>query len=890
MRIDRIDLIRFGHFANRGIEFPPEQPDYYVIYGNNEAGKSTLLRGISSLLFGVPARTPDVHSCKASELRIGATISDGEKSFSFRRRKGTSGTLLNLNDGQIDEGSVAGFLRELDRDRFEQFFGLNHQRLREGGEELLRGKGDIGSALFQAAGLLDLRGLREGLDAEARELFAPKSRTKVINSAIDEYRQARSEARRLAISAATVKQRQAELEAAKETHERLKTESESLQQELVRLRRIASNKPDIARLQDLRAVLLALDSIPPLSAGARRQRDESASAFADATAQIQTLRANIAERKERTKALPASSVFKAHAKEIEELNAGTSAYSHSVNDRPKRVSERAEAIRLAEAEWKGIWHQRPVSDAEELRIVYSRKAEIFALITEHARLSTAVAQAEEQLRIGKEEQDRLREELALHPDPGDPATLIAVIEQAKSLGDTDQAIARLKSDVERLISGAARDLKKLRGWSGSIQDLESVKTPLLTTIDRYVGGWEVMAAARRERTSRLSEIADAIRRKQFELDRLAAEASRAGENELMDARTRRDQLWRLIHALAFEKTLSIDDAQQQSGSPAPLGENFGENLRRADEIADLRFANAKDVAIHDRLVKEIDSDRRDQQRIDEELALREGEDNQLRHGWEAEWNGLGCTLLSPAEMKEWMQLREGILDRFEQSREKDKDLRLLLELVSTNAGQIRACLAEFGSDVARDESLAILLKVAEGFAKEVREQRRFIEDIRRRSQLLSLEKRQVKLDDCNNRLSEWRRRWSPVASGLLLPDASTPDQAVEAIAVLEKVFDHLKDADRLQYRVKRIGDDIELFEKQASQVIAATDPSLGSTSPELAVAQLHLRLVETGKAEAEREALEGQNAKDEAVIFSLQQQGRVGWSRSEKVDVARELR
>ena len=206
MRIDRIDLIRFGHFANRGIEFPPEQPDYYVIYGNNEAGKSTLLRGISSLLFGVPARTPDVHSCKASELRIGATISDGEKSFSFRRRKGTSGTLLNLNDGQIDEGSVAGFLRELDRDRFEQFFGLNHQRLREGGEELLRGKGDIGSALFQAAGLLDLRGLREGLDAEARELFAPKSRTKVINSAIDEYRQARSEARRLAISAATVKQ------------------------------------------------------------------------------------------------------------------------------------------------------------------------------------------------------------------------------------------------------------------------------------------------------------------------------------------------------------------------------------------------------------------------------------------------------------------------------------------------------------------------------------------------------------------------------------------------------------------------------------------------------------------------------------------------------------
>ena len=123
----------------------------------------------------------DVHSCKTSELRIGATISDGEKTFSFRRRKGTSGTLLNLDDGQLPESLVTGFLREMDRERFEQFFGLTHQRLREGGEELLRGKGDMGSALFQAAGLLDLRTLLERLDAETKELFSPKSRTKVIN-------------------------------------------------------------------------------------------------------------------------------------------------------------------------------------------------------------------------------------------------------------------------------------------------------------------------------------------------------------------------------------------------------------------------------------------------------------------------------------------------------------------------------------------------------------------------------------------------------------------------------------------------------------------------------------------------------------------------------------
>jgi len=398
VRIDHIDVIRFGHFANREIEIPPREPDYYLIYGDNEAGKSTLLRAISSLFFGVPARTPDVHSCKASELRIGATISDGGNSFSFRRRKGTSGTLLNPNDGQIAEDELSIFLRELDRDRFEQFFGLNHQRLREGGEELLRGKGDVGSALFQAAGLLDLKNLLEGIDDEAKELFSPKSRGKVIGNALEEYRNARAEVRRLAISAAAVKERQTELDRTKHNHEALKAEAQSLQQELVKLRRIAGNKPDVARLQDLRASLVALGSVPALPPGIRRQRDDAVAALASSTKQIQALSEQIANRKERIQALPLSTVFKAHAKEIEELNAGINDYIRGVSDRPKRTAERDDAIERAEVEWKEVWRKRPISDAEELRSAYSRKTEVLALITEHARLTTALEQAEEQLR------------------------------------------------------------------------------------------------------------------------------------------------------------------------------------------------------------------------------------------------------------------------------------------------------------------------------------------------------------------------------------------------------------------------------------------------------------------------------------------------------------
>ena len=865
MRIDCIDLIRFGHFLNRKIELPPTKPDYHVIYGNNEAGKSTLLRGISAMFFGVPARTPDVHSCKSSELRIGATISDCEKVFSFRRRKGTSGTLLELDETQIDDDALRPFLRELDRERFEQFFGLNHERLEKGGEELLLGKGDIGSALFQASGLLELRNLLDGLDGEAKDLFSPKSRTKTISRAIDEYKQAKSEVRRMAISAGMVKQKQAELAVAEETLEKLKLESQSLQQDLVRLRRIASNKPDVARLQELRAALSVLERLPVLPPGIRKQRDDAVAALADATNQITIMREQIAGRNNRIEALPVSSLFTVHAKEIEELNAGTSDYARSITDQPKRTSERNEAIRLAESEWKEIWHRRPVSDAEQLRSTYLRKAEILSLITEHARISTALAQAEEQVRAGNDEQERLREELALYPDGPDPAALLATIDQAKSLGDSDQGIVRLKSEIERLTNNIARDMRALRRWSGSTQELERLRTPLLTSIDKYGIEWEAMATARKELTSRMAELAAAVQSAQIELHRVADEVGEAGENELIEVRTRRDQLWQLIRGSVFDRTLSSEDAQKQSGSAVPLAEVFPEHLRRADEISDVRFANAKAVAIHDRLVKEIDSARDEQRRIEGELTRVSSEEGKLRQRWTEEWNGLGSALLSPAEMKEWMQSRQGILDRIEQCRERENDLRLLQERASMAAAQINARLTELGSQVAgENKTLAVLIKVSEGFAKKLEDKMRRIEDIRRRLHLLAIEKRCADLAASENQLSEWSQRWAPLVSPLLLVEPSTPDEVGRALAVLEKVFEHLKDADRLQYRLKRIGDNIELFEKGVSQLVAAIDPTLSSLSAGVAVAQLHLRLVESGKAETQREELEVQNAKDES--------------------------
>ena len=60
MRLNRLDLTRYGKFTDCSIDFgtpTPGQPDLHLIYGPNEAGKSTLLAAFLDLLFGIETRS-----------------------------------------------------------------------------------------------------------------------------------------------------------------------------------------------------------------------------------------------------------------------------------------------------------------------------------------------------------------------------------------------------------------------------------------------------------------------------------------------------------------------------------------------------------------------------------------------------------------------------------------------------------------------------------------------------------------------------------------------------------------------------------------------------------------------------------------------------------------
>ena len=87
MRLARLDLLRYGRFTDESIELPQAERDIHIVFGPNEAGKTTCLTAIEDLLFGIPQRSPYnfLHSYK--DMRIGAVLEDGDESCEFQRRK-----------------------------------------------------------------------------------------------------------------------------------------------------------------------------------------------------------------------------------------------------------------------------------------------------------------------------------------------------------------------------------------------------------------------------------------------------------------------------------------------------------------------------------------------------------------------------------------------------------------------------------------------------------------------------------------------------------------------------------------------------------------------------------------------------------------------------------
>jgi len=274
MKILALELRAFGRFTDARLDF--SEGGFHVIHGANEAGKSTAMRALTDLLFGIPNRTSDDFLHEARKLRIGGELlSANGTRLAVLRRKGNTRTLLDPAGKDLDDAALTPFLGTATRETFETIFRLDHPGLVTGGADLLEGRGNLAQSLFQAAaGITGLRRALSALEAEAGELFKPNASRPRVNRALADYEDARRVSRDAAL-------RPAEWSATVDTRDRLALEVRELRakldsdrQRLRRLERQHAAHPHAKRRAALIQERRALGEVTLLPPDAGQQREE----------------------------------------------------------------------------------------------------------------------------------------------------------------------------------------------------------------------------------------------------------------------------------------------------------------------------------------------------------------------------------------------------------------------------------------------------------------------------------------------------------------------------------------------------------------------------------------------------------------------------------------
>jgi uncharacterized protein YhaN len=194
VRISDLHIYGFGKLENFHLK---DLQSLQLIYGENEAGKSTIMAFIHAILFGFPTKQaknyePKTHSKYGGKLTL-ETMNMGKAVI--ERVKGTSSSSVTVT---LDDGTIGGedllrrLLNGMDENFYRSIFSFDvHglQKLHQLKEE------DIGRFLFSAGtvGTDSLFRMEQKLQKEMEKLYKPNGRNPVINQELQTLKELESE-------------------------------------------------------------------------------------------------------------------------------------------------------------------------------------------------------------------------------------------------------------------------------------------------------------------------------------------------------------------------------------------------------------------------------------------------------------------------------------------------------------------------------------------------------------------------------------------------------------------------------------------------------------------------------------------------------------------------
>jgi len=649
MRIAEFTLERYGRFEDHRLTLPKQDQDFHLIYGPNEAGKTTTLCALADLLFGFEHRVAHAYRFPAQALRVGAMLENGGEHLSLRRRRGRTGTLVNAEDAPLDEGRLSAMLHGMSRDAFLQSSSLDHARLRDGGRAMVESRDDLGQMLFAAgSGVTNLKQVLTTLDEELDALWGQRrSERRAFTRAETLWKEARSKLKETSVKPAEWSRSKTELNQATKAFldaDVARRQAAAALADVERLRRVY---PLLARrkslLDDLasHAVLVVPEATEAAARGALEVAAQQQQKRDAAHALLEAVQATLQSEPDQAPVI-------AVGDQVDALVQDLSAELQRRQDQPALEADLAGARTTAQT----LSATLDLTPEQALKAALPPSGVIQQLrdhVKRRVELATRAKAAGEAAATAREECRAADQLLAAAAPPSELTKLEAAVQVAQRAGDIDEQIGKQMMLAEREEEALARSLQTLQPWSGAVSELiELVPLP-----DEAVDEAAAQVSAAKRSAEQAQRVA-ADRAEALDLAKAKAEALAEGEGVVS---------FEMVREARDARDKSIKRIGQHLGSCPPLtspGEEI-EELKRsvtaADELADRRFAAAEAAAQLAGARAEVAQADIRHRHAQDQIAQALTAVQRVSADWMARLNAQHLPNLAPEELRAWIRRR-----------------------------------------------------------------------------------------------------------------------------------------------------------------------------------------------------------------------------------------
>lgn len=509
MRLRRLDLTRYGKFTDYSIDFGEHvdgAPDLHIVYGLNEAGKSTSLSAYLDLLFGIEERTKYGFLHQGKSMEIGACLEFDGQAHEFKRVKQRSNSLLNEHGQPTNEALLSVPLAGLTRDAYRMMFSLDDQTLEDGGNAILESKGDLGELLFSAsAGLAGISTILEAAITEADGIFRKRASSTKIAGLKRQIADLKSQRDDIDVQASAYRTLTTALEQAEAAYDALMKEIGTAKARHNEITRVLRAHPLVADYRRTDEQLSDYADLPHPPA-------EWASALPDLMVeetQLQTELTGIRQREQKTREnleglVVENRVFEM-ADQLDQLSDAAARYATAQEDLPKRKQALSESNRKIDLILATLG-QMDIDDPKSMLIAAATIGTLRDLIGEKSGVDVARQSAEKEYEAARqavEKEQRDRQALDGQGDALDAGKIAQLQSVLRRLRD-GSLIAELRL-AERAVPAKRQAFDdastELQPWAGSGDALRRIAPPAAERVE----SWKSTCSELEKRRSQIIE-------------------------------------------------------------------------------------------------------------------------------------------------------------------------------------------------------------------------------------------------------------------------------------------------------------------------------------------------------------------------------------------------